>query len=303
MRAAILTAAIVTATAAATPAAAWTRPGHMVAAAIVWDELARTRPDALRKLAALLAEHPDKGPFQVAIDRTEGEARDQRLFLESARWPDDIRTGPHDHPTWHYRLRPVTERGAAAIPPHGAALEAIALNAAVLADPAAPAADRAVALCWLMHIVPDIHQPLHSAERVGPDWPAGDQAGSKVFVLDPETGKPISLHWYWDDSIHRDGNADAAFARARALAAKHPRVSLRGLATAEPQAWLDESHALARTLAYRADAPRAVGPETAQAAAPAYAAAAQAAAEERLTRAAYRLADLLARLMAPPEKP
>lgn len=302
MRAAILTALIVAAI-AATPAAAWTRPGHMVAAAIVWDELARTHPETLGKLTALLAEHPDKGPFQVAIDRTEGEARDQRLFLESARWPDDIRTGPHDRPTWHYRLRPVVERGAAATPPHGAALEAIALNAAVLADPAAPAADRAVALCWLMHVVPDIHQPLHSAERVGPDWPAGDQAGSKAFALDPQTGKPISLHWFWDDLIHRDGAADAAFARARALAARHPRASLRGLAAAEPQQWLDESHALARTLAYRADAPRAVSPETARAATRAYAAAAQAAAEERLTRAAYRLADLLARLMAPPAKP
>lgn len=281
---------------AAQPAAAWTRPGHMVAAAIAWDELARTNPAALEKLVALLEAHPDKGPFQVAIDRTEGTARAQRLFLESARWPDDIRQSPHDRPTWHYRLRPITGPGAA----HGAALDAIALNANVLADPAAPAADRAVALCWLMHVVPDIHQPLHSAERYGPAWPQGDQAGSKVFVLDPQTSKPISLHWYWDDAISRDGTADAAFARARALTAQHPRARMK-LGATEPQAWLDESHALAKSLAYRPDAPTAASAETAQPASPAYATAAQAAAEERLTKAGYRLADLLARLMAEPK--
>ena len=72
------------------------------------------------------------------------------------------------------------------------------------------------------------------------------------------------------------------------------------LAATEPQAWLDESYTLAKSLAYREDAPTAATAAEAKAASPAYAKAAQAAAEERLTRAGYRLADLLAKLMARP---
>lgn len=282
---------VTAATVAAAPASAWTRPGHMVAAAIAWDELSRRDPAVLKEFARIMAAHPDPGPFQVAIGRAEGEERDRRIFLETARWPDDIRGGAHDHPTWHYALRPVAQGGASPTAPHGQAPEALALNLAVARDPAAPIADRAVALCWIMHILPDIHQPLHAAERVAAAWPNADQAGSKVWVLDPVTGKPISLHWYWDDSINRDGTPEAAFARARELVARYPRQAEKGRNDAA--AWLDESYALARSLAYRSDAPVATRAEDAKAAAERYAADVAPAAEARLTRAAYRLADVL----------
>src|SRR5688572_24779272 len=91
----------------ATAAAAWTRPGHMVTAAIAYDEIARQRPDLLPTLERLLDAHADRGPFQVAVDRTTGAERARRMFLEAARWPDDVRQTPHDHPAWHAVLWPV----------------------------------------------------------------------------------------------------------------------------------------------------------------------------------------------------
>ena len=281
------------------PAAAWSRPGHMVAAAIAYEELKRRDPQALARIVKLAEAHPDRGPFEVAVGRAEGEEAERRRFLELSRWPDDARGTPHDHPTWHYRLRPVVEDGVT--PPagdSGAGEEALALATRVAGDPRATAGERATAIAWILHIAADLHQPLHAAERFGRDWPQGDMAGSKVYVRDPDTGKPVSLHWLWDDSVSRDGTPEAAFAQARALMARHSRAG----ASADARTWLDESYALARTLAYRADAPRATSAETARLPAPAYQAALERAATARVAQSGYRLADLLARIMTDREE-
>lgn len=281
------------------PAAAWSRPGHMVAAAIAYDELKRRKPEALALIVQLAEAHPDGGAFEVAVGRAEGEEAGRRRFLELARWPDDARGTLHDHPTWHYRLRPIVE-GGVAVPADesGAGEEALALAIRVAGDPRAAPAERATALAWILHIAADLHQPLHAAERFGPDWPRGDQAGSKVFVRETENGKPISLHWLWDDAVSRDGTPAAAFARATVLQARYPRATFAGyLGAGDARSWLDESYALAQTLAYRPDAPRATRPETAQVAPAAYRMALERAAAERLTLSGYRLSDLLARIM------
>ncbi len=61
--------------AAGGPARAWTRPGHMVTAAITYEALAVRNPQALARLVALAGAHPDKGPFEVAVGREVGESR------------------------------------------------------------------------------------------------------------------------------------------------------------------------------------------------------------------------------------
>ncbi|MGH6615287.1 S1/P1 nuclease [Sphingomonas sp.] len=298
----LLASLMIVAVVAPMPANAWSRPGHMVAAAIAYDELMRDDPAVVAEMLRLLAAHPDPGPFQVAIDRTEGAERDGRLFLEMARWPDDVRGGPDDHPTWHYRLYVVGKDDG--IITKGSGVEALALNLSVARDPRAPAADRAVALCWILHVVADLHQPLHSAERVAPDWPQGDEGGSKVFVRYSVSGKPVSLHWFWDDSVSRDGSAAAAFARARDLEVRFPRARFAEALlhpVAAPDAserWLAESYALAVSVAYRADAPHATSAATARPAAPGYTEAVAQVSEQRVALAGYRLADLLRTVFA-----
>lgn len=284
---------------AAAPAAAWTRPGHMVTAAIAYEELKRRDPQALALIMRLAAAHPDRGAFEVAVGRTEGEEADRRRFLQLARWPDDARGTLHDHPTWHYRVRPVVEDGVVAPDGEsGAGEEALILAIRVAGDARAMPAERATALAWILHIVADLHQPLHAAERYARDWPQGDHAGSKVFVRDPIGGKPISLHWLWDDSVSRDGTLEAAFAKASTLTARHPRTAFaQQLDAYAPRQWLDESYKMATTLAYRADAPRAITPDAAQTISPAYYAAVERAAAERVVLSGYRLADLLARIV------
>lgn len=296
----------------ASPAAAWTRPGHMVTAAIAYDEIQRTNPQILPALAALLDAHPDKGPFEVAIDRTTGAERARRQFLECARWPDDARRTPFDHPSWHATLTPVVgadadqaaRANAAAHPgPAGEALEALALSVRTLGNPRAPAAERAVALCWVLHLTGDIHQPLHTAELFSAAYPQGDGGGSREYVKDPISGEASVLHWLWDDSVHRSGVAASVDALARQIEARQPRATLKELSPpARPDAfadWAKESYALAVSTAYGAGPDAAPSAEAAKPPSPAYWNAVRQTAERRVALAGYRMADLMAFVLAP----
>jgi hypothetical protein len=217
-----------------------------------------------------------------------------------ARWPDDIRKGMYDHPTWHYASKPLIDalhpppddpRGATA----GSAIEAFALNLSVARDPRAPAPDRAVALCWIFHLVGDIHQPLHAADQYSAAYPRGDQGGGLQYVLDPQSGQPLSLHWYWDQAVNR--SIEAAPARAEQLSRKLPRSAFSELkphgGDTDIAAWAAESYALARTQVYRTDLSTGANERQAPALTAGYALNTAAVAERRLTLSAYRLADVL----------
>ena len=236
-------------------AEAWSRPAHMVTAAIAYAEL-DDDPALKAAILDLLEAHPDRAPFEVAIDRTTGEARARRLFYECARWPDDARGTAYDHPTWHYAARPVVTVDAPKKPADtidGNAIEAFALNVRVLGDRRASKAERAVALCWVMHLVGDIHQPLHTAQLFSKEFPEGDQLGSKQFVRETASGEAVSLHWFWDDSVHRSGTQESVEERASELSRRTPKP--QPAATADDFArWAqEESYPAAVSLVYRAD--------------------------------------------------
>ena len=91
------------------PAAAWTRAGHMVSAAIAYNELAAHDTKVIDRIIQIMAHHPEPGPFEVAVGRTTGTDRTQRIFMEMARWSDDVRGGAQDHPSWHAAIRPVID--------------------------------------------------------------------------------------------------------------------------------------------------------------------------------------------------
>lgn len=284
-------------------AMAWSVPGHMVSAAIAYDELQLKDPAVVRRIVELMAQHPDRAPFSVAINGSTDEARVRRIFMEMARWPDDVRGGFYDHPTWHYASRPVIDTShpppvAPADVISGAAMEAFALNAAVASDAHAPAVERSIALCWIFHLVGDIHQPLHAGDGFSSVYPDGDRGGNRQYVLDPQTQQPVSLHWYWDSVVHRSGEVPMALARANELRVKFPRERLNGLASPKNAAndftaWARESYALARSQVYRDDLSTSAAQKEPPALSASYIADSTDIAEQRLTLSGYRLADLL----------
>lgn len=288
--------------AAPAPAAAWTRPGHMVIAAIAFDDLEASDPAIVDRVVALLDSHPDRGPFEVAEDRSEGRERALRLMMECARWPDDARMTGYDQPSWHLEMKPVVWAGdpPAVLPEDRVAMdgvEAFALNARVMANRAATPSQRAVALCWVMHLAGDVHQPLHTAQLFSSRYPNGDKAGSLQFVIDPLTGRPENLHWFWDDSIHRSGDVASVRSRATDLERRRPRPTAspggRRAEAADYSAWAEESRALAASVVYASGPVGGLSANQANALSPAYAEGAATLAEDRAAIAGYRLSDLL----------
>ena len=80
-----------------------------------------------------------------------------------ARWPDDARGGPYYHPDWHYSEK-IQSSMRYVLPFAWGHARSCYLNALATArNSNAPAAERAIALCWVLHIVGDMHEPEHAA--------------------------------------------------------------------------------------------------------------------------------------------
>ena len=241
---------------------AWSNQGHMVTGAIAYDDLARADPALVARVEAIMAGHPDKARFERGLAGYTGEARTRRLFELMARWPDDAREGPYDHPGWHYWLRLIPSKAdPAKVPPAmlamttGEAVEAYRLNLATVRDAYAPAADRAVSLCWLFHLAGDIEQPLHAGHLISGSFPLSDRAGESGFIQPAGGGPAMALHVYWDNAIGGDEDNDANVEAVRVrLGQAWPRSALKELdGKADPEAflaWAGESLELARSIVY-----------------------------------------------------
>ena len=82
------------------------------------------------------------------------------------------------------------------------ALTQIAAFRAVLASNA-PDELKSYDLTWLLHLVGDLHQPLHCTARVTKAEPNGDAGGNKVLLHCQ--GCPPKLHAFWDGALGRGG--------------------------------------------------------------------------------------------------
>jgi hypothetical protein len=161
---------------------------------------------------------------------------------------------------------------------------------------------KADALCWLVHLAGDLHQPMHCVTVTGPlanyTPPERGDEGGNGFTL---AGQPPNLHAYWDDQVDIDhasnprgkGNPHGISAlsreeivkRAKAIEEKHPVGSFAGKEKdLEIAHWALESFA-DREFAYSTKFNEVPDED--------YADKAQNIAQERIALAGYRLAELL----------
>jgi len=283
---------------AAEPAFAWGNQGHMAMGLIAYDRLAAHDTAAISAIEALIAQHPDRARFDSLLAGLEGTERERRLFELIARWPDDIRATRWNHTHWHHQLRVVVGWKAFRGPRLGEADSAFRRNLDILRDFSAKPADRAIALCWVFHIVGDMHQPLHAGHRQDKYFPLTDFAGTKGWVRRSADAAPERFHHFWDTPADRPGDEFVgAAAIAAAVEADPPFVAPpSGDALADYRLWVAESERAAED-AY-SDAMDAEGdrPEKAGALAPEYVERARSIGEKRIGEAGERLADLLATL-------
>ncbi|KQY27314.1 hypothetical protein ASD21_14795 [Caulobacter sp. Root1455] len=281
------------------PALAWNDQGHMATGDIAYDALSARDPKAVAAIVAIMASHPDHAAFERQLAGLTGKARERRLFALMARWPDDTRGSPHDRPEWHYALKAVSFWRFVLPITAGGADKAFREQLAIARDPKAPRADRAIALCWTMHLVGDQHQPLHAGHWMSWKFPKTDRGGTIAYVRWAPGGPSVDLHEFWDGVPNRPGGREAGSeALAASVEAAHPRPTAGGLGP-DPykafQGWERESWVLAKTVAYQ-DGALATGKTRAQAPVlpNGYWARARALADLRVATAGYRMADVLA---------
>jgi hypothetical protein len=267
---------------------AWGYEGHKVIAAIARSYLS---PTARANADALLAADPDT---LTAPD-----------FISRATWADAWRASGHrETAQWHYvdiELdnpdpavacfgAPAPFAPASAGPAQDCVVDRVNAFSAELRDPHTPQSERILALKYLLHLVGDMHQPLHAADN-------HDRGGNCVLVS-LGGSRTQNLHSYWDtavvEALGRDPVALANELRAHITPAKKSAWE-RGSA----RDWAIESFGVAKSVAYRSGTTAGCGsyggPITLP---PGYEEAAKAAAAQQLERAGVRLAMILNRDLA-----
>jgi hypothetical protein len=291
---------------AGAPAAGWDYFGHHVVAAIAWDHMdAETRAAAVSLLEKA---PPDADLATLLPPRGRPDAvRQRELFLKASGWADFVRDDAferrkqrYDKPSWHYVNHFWTPsvdghgHGPRLLPERGTLGELITTMESVrrsVSDPSRSEAERAVDLAWILHLVGDVHQPLHSSARVTESEPDGDRGGND-FVLDERLR---NLHAYWDGilrRVERQRHSESYFAWvdrvAKEIQELHPRSSCaEELKETDFMEWSRQGASLARNEAYPRTLVRGVEPSRA------YRDHVFAIAQRRVAVSGYRLAALV----------
>jgi S1/P1 nuclease len=281
----ILCATLAIATMFPSSAWAWNDKGHMMVAYLAYQQLTQPVRD---RVAILLALNPRFTTWNHLIPAgTSAADRPALLFAIAATWADHIKSDPTfsddgtqdgnrpdgasssqntgytdklRHKYWHFIDKPFT-RDNTSLPaiPDPNVESRIHLFRSVLStlgtnqDPL-----KSYDLVWLLHLVGDVHQPLHGATRVSSAQPDGDQGGNLVTVcpMPPCGSKTSKLHSFWDGLPGPEMDVASAVAAAKLLAPP-PTVKAMNL---DEHEWVIESFDLAQGEAYRPPVTAGAGP-------------------------------------------
>ena len=241
---------------------AWNAFGHMTVAAVAYDRLT---PAARAEVSRLLRLNPNYGRWTMGVDRSE---RDEVAFLEASTWADTIKSAPGyqndgerpagpdaarnigysdtlQHRYWHYIDLPLS-------PDHTPLVQPVAPNALTqitafrktLASRSASDELKSYDLVWLLHLVGDVHQPLHTTSRFTRAQPRGDAGGNQVALCE----RPCrhELHAFWDDLLGESKRPDVVLRRVTRL----PRPDARLAAIDDESRWVEESFQIAEYQVY-----------------------------------------------------
>ncbi|MFL5328180.1 MAG: S1/P1 nuclease [Gemmataceae bacterium] len=243
------------------PAQAWNKGGHMVSASIAHAVLKHEHPDAIPKIVAILKQHPQYEHWAekiAALPHLSDEDKDVYLFMLAARWPDDIRdTDEYHHGNWHFINLPYIAPGhpfshEPPPPRDDNLIRAFELNRA-RARTGQPA-ERAIAMCWVFHLIGDGHQPLHTSNLYSDEYPRGDHGGNSFYIRVHHDSAPIGLHQFWDDLVIGSDHYQSVHNRAIELRLRpeFAKDKLTELRTQGIEHWVkNESFKLVDEVVYR----------------------------------------------------
>ena len=226
----ILLAVLLSVCIASSPAMAWDSVGHRLTAYVAYLNLS---PDTRQLMSQLLSDHPryqedflQQMPASVAAQSESAQL--PWLLSQAAIWPDLVRRLPEDerekynHPNWHWidgawimgeAIQGNSYVGMQSLDDiEGKALDrssgrvsdlqvtnvmlGLEFATYVMSSDAHSNSAKAVALCWLLHLIGDIHQPLHVGTLYSTSlFTEGDRGGN----LTPTSEG--SLHQRWDQAL------------------------------------------------------------------------------------------------------
>jgi hypothetical protein len=258
-------------------ACAWDETGHKVVSRVAWDTLGKTDKGraARDKFMNVLMKGDDAFLPQ--------DLSDVEAFTDASTWADVIKrnytspfasladklndeTYPIDFPgrdkdgennrckTWHYFDVPLN-LPAGTTPFDRPSNAKKALDLAFAGVQAGDDLHKAFWSYWILHVVGDLHQPLHCVSdftnptdsRTG--LVTGDNGGNG-FVL---AGNPKNLHSYWDGAVTRATSPARSIAkRAAKVEAAYPESAFgTELDDLTPEHWIQNGAKLAELEVYK----------------------------------------------------
>jgi S1/P1 Nuclease len=238
--------------------------------------------DAHRLVAAIAATR-----LTTAVRTSVATLTDGASLAAIACWADEIRAHRRETKRWHYVDIPraaahyVPTRDCRRTEEGDCLLAALARASTTLREPDATTAARFDALRFLVHLLPDLHQPLHCTDD---DDAGGNGIAVRFFQ------RRSNLHAVWDRGLIEASQAAAPGLRLRVLAQVR---ELTPTSTWDFERWANETHEVGQHQVYP-------GLPADRRLADAYVAAHAPIVERQLARAAARLGDTLNLLLGPP---
>jgi hypothetical protein len=268
---------------------AWGPIGHMTVDYVAYERLT---PSTKARVRDLLKLNPDYSNWEKQIPAgTSPEDHDRIIFMIAATWADDIKgesqykdDGPDPggnvpdgasssqnigytdllrHRYWHFVDLPFSPDGTKlpAIPMPNAETQ-IDVFRAILAS-TQPDELKSYDLVWLLHLIGDIHQPLHATTRVTQTQTQGDAGGNLVKL---KADASSNLHSYWDDLPGSDcqfcSNKIHCVDRAIVFGQSLQAAEVKATHNTKTATWARESFEAARTSVYHAPVGAGDGPFT-----------------------------------------
>ena len=219
-------------------ALAWGYEGHEVVAAIARGYLT---PQVRMRVDRMLTADDDT---LTAHD-----------MLDEATWADGYRRSHEETSEWHFvdmeldhpdlkaacfgfpASGPVASEG----PARDCIVDKLSEFAQELGNPATPAAERLLALKFVLHFAGDLHQPLHDSDN--------HDKGGNCVLLSLGGPRQVNLHGYWDTVVVRELGDDPQ-AVADMLARRITPEDKAAWEKGDPSAWALEGFDIARTKVY-----------------------------------------------------
>lgn len=162
------------------------------------------------------------------------------FMAEAATWPDEMRSNPDEYwrrtsQPYHYiNLPDGVSYEESDKNPAGDAYTALHAFTKTLKDTTAPREERQKALRFIIHIIGDLHMPLHAGRRE--DW-----GGNRIEVV--WFGRMTNLHMVWDEDFINQYNL--SFTEwTRFLDAKISSEQIANWQESTPLEWVSELVAL-----------------------------------------------------------